>query len=232
LGGQAINPLLRQYHPELSSPWMLVLDGREPMLFGSRGRLKWVQALRAALSMAALSAEQGDEMALLTLLDDGLSRQAAMPAKRVLGSLMTLAAEDSKLPAASSENPSIWPLLQQAMRSMAPGSRWLLLSEARGLYQALELHMPLVQKLANRFDIRAVELTDPLDEQLPQAGELNLYSGGGVSRWRSDSSLVRDEFHRRQVQALAAGRASLISSGIECRTLSGAEQDPTEALLA
>ena len=241
-GGTGHQPLVRQFHPEFNRQRVLVLDARPPMWFASRGRLKLSQALRAALMLAAMSMDSGYEPGLLLLEESGEQWFAPgnVSARQVLGRLSALAGEQCALPAwnKASDSAPVWRLMGQLPQQLSTGAEVFVFSEQLGLFRDLEAEggrwapvLSLVSELARQFELQTIELLDPLDQNLPQAGLVNLRSGLVSRIWHSNKTAERGRFHSQRSQVLDAGRTLLRSGGVTHRLLETAADSVDEVLL-
>lgn len=249
-GEAALQPLVRQFHPEFNRQRVLALDARQPMWFASRGRLKLSQALRVALALAAMCMESGDDPGLLLLEGSGAQWFApgTISAQQILGRLSALAGQPCEPPQfdqAGSLVP-VWALMGQLPRQLTSGAELFVLSEQLGLFQELDAGgealapvvgaelgavsgpisgpssgpvLASVRALARQFDLHVIELLDPLDQHLPEAGRVNLKSGDVSRIWRSNKASERSRYQKERARILESARGLLRSVGVNLQVL-------------
>ncbi len=161
-------PHTKLFHEELERPVLLVIDGAATLRFGTRFRLKSVQACRFAAVAAWAAFGRGDRVGMVLAGPEKLDE--IRPASRhahLVQSLQRLTEWHNRLlsqPAKSS-------MMLDAMRvtrSIAPhGSLIYLISDWA---EADDDYFKAMGPLYRHHDLRAVLVQDPLEEQLPESG--------------------------------------------------------------
>lgn len=171
-------PHTRLFRAERERPVYLLVDQRAGMRFGSRVRLKSVQALRAAalLGWAALAA--GDRVGGL-VLEDGVhhERRPRRSRNAVLALLQLGLAANERLLADPRVPAAAVPLADaiEALRRVArPGSLAILLSDFHDLDAgaARQLHL-----LARHVEVHGLRVVDPLERVLPAGAQARATDG-------------------------------------------------------
>lgn len=157
------------YQEEREQALLLVVDFNPSMRFGTRQRLKSVQAARVAALLAWLVTAAGDRVGVLGYGGgiDGELRPVAGQ-RGALRVLRWLRDADAAAGGHSSALATALPRLRHVAR---PGSRLLLLSDGASLDDAS--WAPLAG-LSARHDLRLVHLCDALELETPPAGRYSI----------------------------------------------------------
>ena len=172
----------------------LVLDTSPSMLFGTADRRKADVAEGVSIAFGHVATRRGNRLGIVTFGDD---RPRALPPRQGRGGLLGLLGAlrnetgDGTVGATS--------LGESANRTGA--FAWqralvVIVSDFRG---PLDWHRPLLE-LAGRHDVVAVEIRDPREQELPNAGELWLVDPETGRQLRVDT---RDDKLRRRFAAAA-----------------------------
>jgi uncharacterized protein (DUF58 family) len=166
------------FHEELERPVLLLVDGSPSMRFGTRIRLKSVQACRYAALAAWSALRRGDRIGAIFTSPAGL--QEVRPGGRhphLLSLLRRLSEwhnallhEGEALGWVEERYPAAYPLheaLRTARRLAPPGSLIYIISDWIRLDTEL---LQLLGALKRHHDLRAVQVLDELEEQLPDSG--------------------------------------------------------------
>lgn len=164
------------YREEREASIMLVIDRRASMRFGTRQCLKVTQAVRLAAFLAGVALAQAYSVGL-TLLQPNSQRMPPQRHKaRVCDSLMGAASACPPL-AQDDEKETFSQILNRLQLSVSPGCRMVLLSD---FHDMAETDRAVLTHLASQHQIRAVQILDPIEIDLPPAGVwlLDRYPGG------------------------------------------------------
>ena len=169
----------------------LVLDAGPSMQFGTRNCFKWVRAAETAALFAWLARDQGDRIGVVVHGDArrchvlpgsggdlGLSRCFGL-----LAGVHERAASPRCGPARA---------LGHLRRLARPGSLMLIIGDFQGLDTAVERHLA---HLSRHGELAAVQVFDPLERELPEAGRYPVTDGNGGCAGVLDTS---DPALRRQ----------------------------------
>jgi uncharacterized protein (DUF58 family) len=203
-------PHVRQHVPERALTTWIVLDQSASMAFGTGLRLKSDVAEGAAATIGQLAVRRGGRVALLTA---GVPETATLPprsGRRAFAAVKRLIAAGVAPDAATAELP-----LAAALERVGR------LARTRGLIAVVSdfrddgWQAPL-RTLAQRHAVTAIEVTDPREGELPDAGRLVLMDPETGESVEADTGSVRvreafaaAEAERRAeaVQALRRARA-------------------------
>lgn len=166
----------KQFREEREKPVMLIVDQRQSMFFGSKIALKSVLAADIAAYIAWASLAQGDKIGALIFNDAKQSEiRPRAHRKNVLQLLQALSDYNQQLSyAAISRSQSLYTLLQEAQRICRPGTRIFLLSD---FHDVDEQSNALLYKLSSHCEINAIQIYDPLEQQLPVKGRFAAFTG-------------------------------------------------------
>ncbi|HHM05504.1 MAG TPA: DUF58 domain-containing protein [Gammaproteobacteria bacterium] len=176
-------PMTKVFHEERQRLLHLVVDRRPAMFFGTRGELKAARAARAAALLAFSALAQQERVSGVTVEAGGAR---PFPPARELGTVLRLL-QACAAPAAATGAPA--PTLAQALsgaeRALEKGATLCLLSDFWSEGPAL---LDRLKALRERYPITALQLLDPADEQLPDAGLLRLRAPDSAAVHLIDSS--------------------------------------------
>lgn len=226
--GKAHTKLFRE---ERERPVFLWVDFRRPMFFATRGRYKAVLAARLASLLAWSAIQHGDRVGAVIFAEtdhDELKPQRGKAA--VLRFIRQMVRHPAwSTPQARPVDPEAGGrALARLQRLVRPGSLVFLVSDFRDLHERAESQLI---RLSRNTDLVMVMVHDPLERDLPPAGQYPLSDGhdeflletfdrGSVERYRQR---FRERCERLQTLARRHGIRYL-----ECSTL----DDPLAALQA
>ncbi len=191
------------YRQERREGLFLVVDRRAAMRFATRGRLKAAQAAAAAAALLFATMGRGESSGGVLLepgprwFEERQGESGGMP--------LALAAASPAPALATPAEPSLAGLLDELGSMLRPGLRVVILSDLADLEE--RCRGPLMA-LAARHRVEAVEITDPADEHLPDAGLVRLEDGSGTARlvdtadprvrraWQAAAEAERERRHR------------------------------------
>ena len=178
---------------------LVVADTSPALYFGTRVRFKSVQAARAAAVAVWAAVRDGDRVAILR----GSRQEAPVPpASGARGALRVLDALVRWYSAPPTDDAGLAMALDHAARLLRPGSRLIVLADARSIAALPESRWPA---LAAHHEVVVLLLTDALESEPPaemlpfsmagQRVELDLASASQRQRWQ-------EEFQRPVERAL------------------------------
>lgn len=217
---------VRVFHQDINPQACILLDRRATMCFGTRGRLKLAQALRAALFIAAHETGQGHELAIL----DMAHRPHWLPARPGRAALQQLLQGTNQVCRVDSDTTDVGdfatalPILQ---RHLPAGSRLYLLSDFDGLTEGQRrdlLHLGRDRRM------HAIGLFDAAERQLPALGPLALSWGRQQRLIDSDDPAQRALLAQRFAQRWQQLRDWFESAGGSFHPLASHDDDLAQAL--
>jgi uncharacterized protein (DUF58 family) len=196
-------PHVRVQHAERVLVTWLVLDTSPSMRFGTADRRKADVAEGAAIAVAHVATRRGNRLGVVTFGD---ARPRSAPVRQgrrgLLGLLMALR-DDAEEPEQRVGATSLGEAIRRADALARQRSFVVLVSDFRG---PDDWRRPLLQ-LAGRHDVVAVEIRDPREQELPNAGELWLVDPETGRQLRVDTRSAK--LRRRFAAAAAADRSRL-----------------------
>jgi uncharacterized protein (DUF58 family) len=207
----------------------LVLDTSPSMLFGTADRRKADVAEGVAIALGHLSTRRGNRLGVVTFGDEA---ERWLPVRQgrlgLFGLLATLRDEPSQPPGRTGAT-SLGDAAHRAAALARQRSLLVVVSDFRG---PRDWHKPMLQ-LAARHELIAIEIRDPREQQLVNAGELWLIDSETGRHVRVDtrSERLRTRFaeaaeaERRELasalSSLGVRHTVLTTSGDWLRTLAG-----------
>lgn len=214
------------FQEEREGRLMILLDAHESMRFGTRVRLKSVQAARAAALAAWYAVRAGERVGLMSF---GNGHHLLRPQAGTRGALAVCGAlADWDAAARSASGEPLSDALLRAGRLMHGANRVLLIS---GGLSADEASRGRLLDLSGKAGIRVLVVADALELGMPPAGRYPMEHDGV----RRDVALFGERQRREFQQALGAGQARLNgmaqSLGLPHVTIDTAA-DPLDALMS
>jgi uncharacterized protein (DUF58 family) len=200
---------LKIYREERQPLLHLVVDRGATMRFGTRRRLKVAQAARVAAVLAFATVGHGGVMGA-TLWDDP---DETLPARHGRLAALGLIGQ-AAAPCPPLADPAPTDALQHADRlaaleaSLPRGARLVLISDFAWLGDA---HEPLLARLAERFDVAAIQIFDPAERALPEMGAACFHDMASGQRVWLDTARasLRSDVRNAFAQHLATQAARL-----------------------
>lgn len=166
-------PHTKVFREERERPVVIITDQRPPMFFGSHSALKSVVAaqLSACLAWSALSSS--DRIGSLVF---GAENQADLRPKRskntVLSHIKHLTEYNQRLhsPVENYSN-TLTAMLEETRRIARPGCALFIISDFHDFTSEAQQQLHL---LARHADLTLIHVHDPLEQALPQAGQLTV----------------------------------------------------------
>ena len=221
-------PMVRVFQQDLTPTSYFLIDRRSNMRFGTRQRLKVTQAARLAIFLASWEARSGTELGSL-IIDESLQWHPPVSGQDGIYQLAQLACKPCP-PLFDSPQIDIKRALSLLAEQVPLGSHLYLLSDFIDLEEDL---LPRLYQLGEQHRVWAIDIHDPAEQQLPDAGYLqlvwnqtstagNVINTGDVSIRQQQQS--RFEQRQQQLKSLCE-RAGIFYSNIFCN-----ENDITKAL--
>jgi uncharacterized protein (DUF58 family) len=202
-------PYLKIYREEHQPTLHLVVDRGASMRFGTRTQLKAAQAARIA-AMFAFGAAAGNGSVGGTLWQPGgfmlPGRSGQEGAIRLIHAAIAPCPPFPESPLAAS--PAFSELLRQLDIALPNGSRVILISDFR---QMGEADLPSLAQLASHHEVRAIQVLDPAETELPQVGLMRFRDiVSGNTAWLDTGSRALRRSFREQAELSHEGQRALL----------------------
>jgi len=165
-------PQVRVFQQDLTPTSYFMIDRRSNMRFGTRLRLKVTQATRMAIFLAGWEARNGTELGSL-ILNENLQWQPAASGQDGVYQLAQLANKPCP-PLFEAPKISLKRALSLLAEQLPLGSHLYLLSDFFDLEEDL---LPRLYQLGEQHRVWAIDIHDPAEQQMPDAGFLQLVWG-------------------------------------------------------
>lgn len=182
----------KQFREERERPVMLAVDQRQALFFGSQKATKSVLVADLAAYIAWASLHKGDKVGGL-VFNDTQQEEIRLRAQRknVLHLLQTISDYNQQLNYEACEHKNTWQsLLHDVHRSSRPGSQIFLLSDFHDITPEAN---DLLYRLSRSCDVSAIQVYDPLEQELPDKGEYPVFS-------TRSQRLLHSQKHQQQWQ--------------------------------
>jgi uncharacterized protein (DUF58 family) len=193
-------PHVRVHHAERVLVTWLVLDTSPSMQFGTADRRKADVAEGAAIAVGHVATRRGNRLGVVTFGDAHPRSTPVRQGRRGLLGLLTALRDDAEEQEQRVGATSLGEAIRRADALARQRSFVVLVSDFRG---PDDWRRPLLQ-LAGRHDVVAVEIRDPREQELPNAGELWLVDPETGRQLRVDTRSAK--LRRRFAEAAAADR--------------------------
>ena len=194
-------PHVRVQHAERVLVTWLVLDTSPSMHFGTADRRKADVAEGAAIAVGHVATRRGNRLGVVTFGDAHPRSTPVRQGRRGLLGLLTALRDDAEEPEQRVGATSLGEAIRRADALARQRSFVVLVSDFRG---PDDWRRPLLQ-LAGRHDVVAVEIRDPREQELPNAGELWLVDPETGRQLRVDTRSAK--LRHRFAEAAATDRA-------------------------
>ena len=169
-------PIMKVFRDERSQGLFLMIDRRPSMHFGTRGELKAVTAARSAAILAFSALAARDPVAGMIVESTEKFFPGARNINNVLQLLRAASAPLTPLLMADKHTVTMSTLLAQIDRAAGRGASIYLISDFKDLRAE---HMPLLLQLTASHEVIALQIIDPAEETLSDAGKLRMTSPSG-----------------------------------------------------
>jgi uncharacterized protein (DUF58 family) len=192
--GNAHTKLFRE---ERERPVLVVIDQRSNMFFGSSHCFKSVLAAQLASLVAWSALEAGDRVGGLVFNDREHREVRPRRSRRtVLALLSELASYNQALPLHSSPQEDSFAVMLSNLRRIArPGSSLFLVSDFRGAGE--EHAREHLFQLAQHTEITAIGCSDPMESELPRAGNYAVTDGEQRSELQTADRRLRQRYREQ-----------------------------------
>ena len=209
-------PHVRVHVAERAVESWLLLDTSASMTFGTADRRKWDVAEGVSLAIGHFASRRGNRLAVATFGDRSPTIAPARQGKRAfLSLLLALRREPDLEPHGPT---SVGGAVARLAAVVRRRSIVVIVSDFRG---PRDWRRPLLQ-LASRHDVVAVEVRDPREQELTDAGDLWLVDpeSGRQLQVNTRSAKLRDRFRDEAAQERRDVARELRSSGVAHLVLS------------
>ena len=193
-------PHIRVQHAERVLVTWLVLDTSPSMGFGTAERRKVDVAEGVAIAVGHVATRRGNRLGVVTFGDAQPRSAPVRQGRRGLMGLLATLHEDVGEPGGRVGATALGEAIRRADSHARQRSFIVIVSDFRG---ADDWRRPLLQ-LAGRHDVVAVEIRDPREQELPDAGELWLVDPETGRQLRVDTRSAK--LRRRFAEAAGADR--------------------------
>ncbi|MEL0047986.1 MAG: DUF58 domain-containing protein [Gammaproteobacteria bacterium] len=209
------SPHTKVFREERESPAQVFVDQTQPMFFGSVQRLKSVAAAELAGRLAWRITHQGDRVGGLVLDIKGHTVFRPFRTAKAVGRLLQQVATSNQLlhkPEGLVDNEVAAAFLTSALDDLAQLKhqrfRIFVVADLVGSADSvLQVWQRALPRIAQKHDLTILQISDPLDHQLPPAGfysvsqgdrQLHFHTGDGAARQAYTSA------YRKREEALKA----------------------------
>ena len=199
-------PHIRVQQAERVLVTWLVLDTSPSMTFGTAERRKADVAEGVAIAVGHVATRRGNRLGVVTFGDANPRSAPVRQGRRGLIGLLAALREESSDNETRVGATSLGEAIRRTDALARQRSFVVLVSDFRG---PNDWRRPLLQ-LAGRHDVMAIEIRDPREQELPNAGELWLVDPETGRQLRVDTRSPK--LRRRFAEAAAAERAQLSRS--------------------
>lgn len=165
------------FHEDHEQPISVAVDLRSAMKFGSVNAFKSVLAAHAASLILWSGLLRGERVGAAVLHDHGVEEIPHKRSRNTVLHALGLLAEHGSSESSDSPSPSttLQDLLEQLQRSCSPGGRVFIIGDfVDGL---AEPAVQALRRLAKRVQLILIQVSDPLDRELPKDGLYSVTDG-------------------------------------------------------
>lgn len=177
---------MKVFREERQSGVFILIDRRYSMRFGTQQRLKITQAARTA-AIAAFTAQENNFSVGGVILDNEVGWFRESQNKQAIFDFVNQTARPA-LPAFSKpliEEPDIKDVLDLLNQILTAGSIIFLISDFHDLN---ENNQSILLQLSSAHQIHAIQITDPAEIQIPQAGNLSFKNVSSKNKYHIDTN--------------------------------------------
>lgn len=216
-------PYMKVFREERRPGAFIVIDRRASMRFGSHTRLKVTQAVRAA-AVAAFAAQTQHIPVAGVVLEQAPRWIAENAAEQSAFRLIHAASEACPPCQQTTDEPALIHILKVLLAILVRGSRVYLVSDFHDLDDAAR---PSLLQLATDHQVFAIQIHDPVEQQLPGMGRLQFSAPGIANLIDLDTSnpAVQAEYSKAAHEHFRHCKTLFDSSGIPFRLVSTGLQD-------
>ncbi|NCN43488.1 MAG: DUF58 domain-containing protein [Piscirickettsiaceae bacterium CG_4_9_14_3_um_filter_43_564] len=204
--GQAYTKLFQE---ERQEGWVVILDQRPSMRFGTQSQLKVTQATRVA-GFFAWQAEQSNLPFAAVALGETVRNSAILEGRSTYARFMDFAAVPCP-PLAIEQGPQLEDELLDCQHRLKAGDRLLIISDFKDL---TERALQLLAALQAKVMVKAILIYDPVEKQLPAISGMSLHALSGEGQLKSLTSEQQQAYHAWAADYFAEKHQQLVNSGV------------------
>lgn len=213
------------FREERERPVYLVVDQRQPMFFGSQNAFKSVVAARVAAYFAWATRSHGDRIGGFLFNDNEVQELRPKEGKRGIQNFFRMLVQfnqslEAKGHQRQSSRQSFISALQGLNHVVRPGSLVVIISDFLDYDDITQQHMSL---LCGHNDVIALQVYDPMEKQLPAAGQYGFTDGQRNVRLNTAPHKLRKDYALRFVERQSALRDQLTRIAIPLVEISTAD---------
>lgn len=207
-------PHIKLFREERERPVYLLVDYSPAMFFGTRNCLKSTLAARLATLLAWSAAEHHDRIGGIVFSSNRQDEFRPRAGKRGVMQLIHFLVSEQHLPGGDlgGRADMSW-ALQRLHHVVRPGSMIFLISDFANIGPELQLHL---SRLRRHCEVTVLQLSDPMEQQLPPPGRYPVTDGHQVLVLDSSSTRLRqshqDSFQQRQAMLQEILRKTAVPS--------------------
>ncbi|MCW8934720.1 MAG: DUF58 domain-containing protein [Gammaproteobacteria bacterium] len=219
--GKAHSKVFRE---ERERPVLLWVDYRQPMFFGTQQHFKSVLASKAAALLAWSTAHHGDRLGGLIFSEtEHIELRPSRGKSASLHFIKQLAQHSAwnNKNRQSVHTKSAADALSRLQRVNKPGSLIFLISDFRNMD---ELGWAKLSQLSRHSDVVLISIYDPLEQQLPPAGNYKISDGEKELNLNTYNKKQRQQYQQRFLNQQSQLKNSSIKMGMHYLNISTADE--------
>jgi uncharacterized protein (DUF58 family) len=195
------------FHEERERPTLVALDYRRPMFFATRGQFKAVIASQLATLIAWQILHQGDRLGAFLFSEERHAELRPQLGKRAVLNLLHQMVNDPVWQRASHKpfepQQRLYQTLIRLRRVVRPGSAVIIISDFAQWDAEVEKQLTLLKR---NNDLTLIFCYDPMEAQLPPAGNYPVSNGQQPFHINTANKLVRQQYaeqfaaHQQRIQ--------------------------------
>jgi len=207
------------FREERETSRVIVIDRRSAMRFGTRANLKVTRAVQIAAYLAGVSLRQGYSVGGVLMQPEIIWVEPQRSKTRVHDWLFNATEHCEVLPNDPSE-PGLSQLLSLLHLKLVSGSQIILISDFHDLHES---HKALLSQIRQSHQLLAVQVLDPAEETLPDAGiwPINAYANENYVTLHAGDAFMQEAYARQareEYQALQGLLSALQIPLVSART--------------
>ena len=185
------------YMEERESSYYILIDRRAGMRFGTRNHLKVTRALQIAAFISGCALARGYSIAGILLQPKSLWLEPRQGMHK-LQELLTSAAAPCPPLSVDSSTPGLYGMLSQLQMRVTRGSHIVLISDFHDINTT---DIAILTELGRFHQLQAIQVLDPVEQQLPQRGawSLNDFGSDQHVRVQAGDQQLHDQY-QQQIQ--------------------------------
>ncbi|WP_422138399.1 DUF58 domain-containing protein [Endozoicomonas sp. ALC020] len=228
-----MKPHTKLFREERERPVLVLVDQSHSMFFGSQLNFKSVTAVEAGALLAWATLQHSDRIGGLIFDEQGLSEIRPKRSKKTLMHLLNKLEHHNRslkaetIPHQPQDN-YLGRALRHARRVAHPGTHIFVISDFQQLDEEGFRHL---SRLSGHCELMAIQVTDPLESELPRPGRYDITNGMHQQTINTRSRHLRQEYRSRHHRFQNSLKNQLASLKVPLLEL-GADQDTGSQLQA